>query len=98
MGAIHLLVFLHFLIFFKITQSFVLCNETVEALQICRFGEYDKGQPPWEPGNPLRILNSVTIFSMAEFDDSQNTVSLDILLAIVWNDTRITLKSNDLNK
>ena len=78
-------------------HSLKLCNETVTKLQICRFGEYDKGLPingkvdkPWDD-----ILESVTIFSVSELDENQNTISLDILLATWWQDRRITLKSTN---
>ena len=83
---------------FNIVTSLVFCNETVAKLQICQLGEHDKGQPPWKPDQPLRPLESMTIFSVAEFNEAQNTISLDILLSVWWNDTRITLKSNDPQK
>ena len=83
---------------FNIVTSLVFCNETVTKLQICQLGEHDKGQPPWKPGQPLRPLESMTIFSVAEFNEAQNTISLDILLSVWWNDTRISLKSNDPQK
>ena len=82
------------------TTALVKCNGTVSKLQLCFIGEkYDKGAPP---GNgvpePMKMVSSVTVFKIAELDENQNTLTLNLLLSIIWNDTRITLETNDPNE
>ena len=47
---------------------------------------------------PSRVLSSVTVFKIAEIDPDQSTLTLNLLLSIVWNDTRVTVESNDPNE
>ena len=82
------------------TTALVKCNGTVTKLQLCFINDkYDKGSPP---GNgvpePMKMVSSVTVFKIAELDENQNTLTLNLLLSIVWNDTRITLETNDPNE
>ena len=82
------------------TTALVKCNGTVSKLQLCFIDEkYDKGAPP---GNgvpePMKMVSSVTVFKIAELDENQNTLTLNLLLSIRWNDTRITLETNDPNE
>ena len=92
--------FILFLLFAKQTTALVKCNRTVSKLQLCFIDEkYDKGAPP---GNgvpePMKMVSSVTVFKIAELDENQNTLTLNLLLSIIWNDTRITLETNDPNE
>ena len=82
------------------TTALVKCNGTVAKLQLCFLPDkYDKGAPP---GNgvpePMKMVSSVTVFKIAELDENQNTLTLNLLLSIIWNDTRITLETNDPNE
>ena len=82
------------------TTALVKCNGTVSKLQLCFINDkYDKG---YTPGNgvpePMKMLSSVTVFKIAELDENQNTLTLNLLLSVVWNDSRITLETNDPNE
>jgi hypothetical protein len=41
------------------------------------------------------MVSSVTIFKIAELDENQNTITLNLLISALWNDTRITLETDD---
>ena len=81
----------------KISQALVKCNGTVSKLQLCYLPEkYDKGAPPWCHGcDPMKLVSSVTVFTISEVDDIKNTITLNLLLSVVWNDTRLTSETND---
>ena len=82
------------------TTALVKCNGTVSKLQLCFLDDkYDKGYPP---GNgvpePMKMISSVTVFKIAELDENKNTITLNALLSVWWNDTRVTLETNHLNE
>ena len=87
------------ILFLKIkpTKALVKCNETVTKLQLCSLADkYQKGVPPGcKDCKPMNLSSSLTVFKIAELDENQNTVTLNLLLSVVWNDTRVTLESND---
>ena len=95
------LIFVILLAFFvKTSKALVKCNGTVTKLQLCSLAQkYDQGTPIQCKGcDPLKILTSVTVFKIAELDENKNTITLNALLSVWWNDTRITLETNDLNE
>ena len=71
----------------------VSCNETVSKLQLCTLvSDYEQGVPDSVVHKqPTQVSNSVTLLSVAEFNEDQSTISLNVLLAMWWNDTRLTL-------
>ena len=90
--------FLVFLLFpIRSATALVKCNGTVTKLQLCFLSDkYDKGKPPgkW----PMKMVSSVTTFKIAELDENQNTITLNLLISALWNDTRITLETDDPNE
>ena len=84
----------------KSTVALVKCNGTVTELQLCSLADkYQKGVPPGCKGcKPMNLSSSLTVFKIAELDENQNTITLNLLLSVVWNDTRVTLESNDPNE
>ena len=80
----------------KTTKALVKCNGTVTKLQLCSLAdEYQKGVPPGCKGcKPMSVSSSITVLKIAEMDENQNTITLNVLLSVVWNDTRLTLESN----
>jgi hypothetical protein len=84
----------------KMSQALVKCNGTVSKLHLCYLPEkYDKGAPPWCNGcEPMKLISSVTVFTISEVDEHQNTITLNLLLSVVWNDTRLTSETNDPNE
>ena len=93
--------FILFLLFtIRSSTALVKCNGTVAKLQLCFLPDkYDKGAPP---GNgvpePMKMNSSVTTFKIAELDENQNTITLNLLLSVIWNDTRITLETDNPNE
>ena len=87
-------------VFLKTSKALVKCNGTVKKLQLCFLAEkYDKGTPfPCKGCDPLKVSTSVTVLKIAELDENKNTITLNALLSVWWNDTRITLETNDLNE
>ena len=80
--------------------SLVKCNGKVLKIQLCNLesNEYEKGIPPWTPGNPMILKSSVSVYKIADFNEEENTITLNFLLSVVWYDTRLSLESNNLNK
>ena len=87
-------------VFLKTSKALVKCNGTVTKLQLCSLAEkYDKGTPfPCKGCDALKVSTSVTVLKIAELDENKNTITLNALLSVWWNDTRITLETNDLNE
>ena len=70
------------------------CNGTVTKLQLCFLGsEYDKSFLVDEQDQG-KIWSSVQIFEISEFDETQQTITLDLLLSVWWYDQRLALESN----
>ena len=84
----------------KHIQALVKCNGTVSQLQLCSLtGKYNKGVPPGcKDCGPMVLYPSVTIFKISELDEEHNTITMNVLISAVWNDTRVTLETNDLNE
>ena len=77
-------------------QALIHCNETVTKIRMCTLdSNYGNGRPPFKEGSPTMVKNSVTLFSLAQINEDQSTISLNVLLAFKWDDTRISLKSNN---
>ena len=82
------------LFFLQTSQALTHCNETVTKLTMCSLVDvYEQGMPPLETDGPLMVINSVTLFSLAELNEDQSSITLTVLLSLVWNDTRLTLQS-----
>ena len=82
------------------SKTLTVCNGTVTKLQLCTVDQsFDKGTTGWEKlGHPTTLNTSITIFNIAEFSEDKSTMTLNILLSVIWNDVRITLESNDKSK
>ena len=74
------------------------CNESsATKLQLCFLGsEYDKSLlVDWKK---KKIWSSVQIFQISEFDETQQTITLDLVLSVWWYDQRLALESNKPNE
>ena len=87
-------------IFVKENQALVKCNGTVSKLQLCSLTDkYDKGVPQGcNDCGPIVLYPSVTVFKISEIDEQHNTITMNVLISAVWNDTRVTLETNDPNE
>ena len=76
------------------------CNRKVLNIQLCNLhkDEYNKGIPPWSPGNPMILKPAVTVYEFAELNEEENSITLNFLLAVLWYDTRLGLESINPNQ
>ena len=84
----------------RTSKALVKCDGGLTKLKLCSLVEkYDKGVPlECKHCDPLEMRSSVTVFKIAELDEDQDTITLDLLLSVSWNDTRLTLETNDPNE
>ena len=83
----------------NVLEAIINCQENITAIRLCQIPKtYNNGEPPMSNGRPMSLKQSLTLLSVAEFDVDQNTLSLVILLAVQWNDTRIKLKLDSEEK
>ena len=70
------------------------CSSNVTKLQICKLNQdYAQSFPskPW----PMIVNNSVRVLDIVEFNADANTMTIFVQLMAWWDDTELTLKSND---
>ena len=84
----------------NIGHALVRCNKNATKLQLCSIDEaYDKSVSGWKSvGKPIKIWSSVHVKEIAELDENQQTITLDLILSVWWQDPRITLESNNPNE
>ena len=84
----------------SLCQAIVECNKTVTKLQLCSLkSDYNSRSIGRNVGdNPLLVNTEVNVFKIAQLDENFNTITLNVLLSVIWNDTRIVLESNSQNK
>ena len=93
--------FLIFLVFCPIfCQAIIECNKTVTKLQLCSIKtDYNSRITDSKLlGHPLAVQTEINVFKIAQLDENLNTITLNVLLSVVWNDTRIALESNNKNQ
>ena len=86
------------LTFLMSVQSLIKCNGTVQKLQLCSLHEnYNKGvvSTGWDNFKlPQTVASSITLIDIAEFNENENTITLQMILSIRWYATTMTLESN----
>jgi hypothetical protein len=79
-------------------QALIKCNERVQKLQLCSLHEnYNKGvvSTGWENFKfPQTVSSSITLIDIAEFNENENTITLQMILSIKWYATTMILESN----
>jgi hypothetical protein len=80
-------------------QALIQCDKNATKEQLCSlYDKYEKGTSDFKiTGKPMSIKSSITMLKIAELDQNKNTITLNVLLSIFWNDTRITIESNTPN-
>ena len=82
---------LHFHEMVRAQLSF--CENEAVGIRLCSLvHNYDKAYPLIQPMN---LQTTVTVYDIVEFDQDEGTFTLFLDLLTVWNDTRLTLKSDD---
>ena len=84
-------------IFKPIQAGFVHCDEPVTERQICKTNDipdkFLRVWPDFHISEKLMVISSkLSIESISEFNEDKGTITLNILLKLLWNDTRISLK------
>ena len=83
-----------FLSCLELIQELVQCNGTVTKLQLCSLeadynaGSTGTGTIAWG-GYPLPVKTAINVLKIAHFDENYNTITLNIQLSVIWNDTRL---------
>ena len=85
----------------KLGQALISCSEkNVTQLQLCsveNFGEENEyhnlyGYPDVKSvGVPMSVKTALTLISIADVNAEQNTILINIVISLFWNDTRISL-------
>ena len=82
-----------FLFGLELVQGLVQCNGTVTKLQLCSleadYNARSTGKNTKTNGYPLLLKTAVNVLKIAQFDESHNTITLNVLLSVIWNDTRL---------
>ena len=78
------------------TNALLSCNQNVTKLQLCS----EKPHNPEFPDDlgiqkPMDLKMTLKLISLSEFNDNENTILVNIILGLFWNDTRITLEYPD---
>ena len=84
---------------FSNVQALVKCNGIVTTLQLCSLHEnYNKGVVGTGAEKfqfPLTINSSITLMDVAEFDENENTITLQVILSLKWHAATMKLESNN---
>ena len=73
-------------------RALVSCNETVLKVQLCSVRPHSPSHPDIvTPGQKMILEMSLNLISVAEFNDDESTILINIIFGIFWNDTRISL-------
>ena len=82
-----------FLFCLELIQGLVQCNGTVTKLQLCSleadYNARSTGKNTKTNGYPLLLKTAVNVLKIAQFDENHNTITLNVLLSVIWNDTRL---------
>ena len=84
---------LFFLSCLELIQGLVQCNGTVTKLQLCSleadYNARSTGKNTKTNGYPLLVNTAINVLKIAQFDENRNTITLNIILSVIWNDTRL---------
>ena len=82
----------------SLTIALRLCNETTEFVKICSLKPDYESWTPTTENYPRMLKNSVTIVSVSEFNEDERTISVSIHMAAWWNDTRLSISSDKVER
>ena len=93
---------LAFLTFVAGQSDLISCDQPVIGKQLCKVNKTMENKliEVWPDffddfETPLKISSVLTIDSIPEFNENEGTITFNLMLKLVWNDTRITIKSDD---
>ena len=83
-------------------SDLISCDQPVIGKQLCKVNKTmgSKLIVLWPDlfddfGTPMKISSTLEIDSIPEFNENEGTITINAMLKVFWNDTRITLKSDD---
>ena len=83
-------------------SDLISCNQPVVGKQLCKVNETmgNKLIVLWPDlfddfGTPMKISSTLEIDSIPEFNENEGTITINAVLKLFWNDTKITIKSDD---
>ena len=80
-----------------VQANFTNCKDVVKEHQICKVDENILEKYLKHPPNHLKqsgliqVMSKLTIESVPEFNSQEGTISVNALLKLIWNDTRISI-------
>ena len=85
--------------FATVQSDLISCDQPVIGKQLCKVNKTMENKLievwPDDFEKPLKISSVLTIDSIPEFNENEGTITFNTMLKLVWNDTRITFKSDD---
>ena len=89
--------------FIKLIQSdsITRCNETIASkpLHLCsKVDTYQTAKPRKKAGNPIDVENLITLSSISKLNVDEETFTIELVIKMIWNDTRVTLANNYQNE
>ena len=85
-----------------VQSDLISCDQPVIGKQLCKVNKTIENKliEVWPDffddfETPLKISSVLTIDSIPEFNENEGTITFNLMLKLVWNDTRMTIKSDD---
>ena len=85
----------------SVKSDIIDCDQPGFGKQLCKVNRTMENQlialwPDFFSLEPLLNLSSLLIIeTIPEFNENEETITVHAILKLVWNDTRITIKSDD---
>lgn len=70
------------------------CNDsTLSSRQLCSLTKnYNPARTDfWTSGSIMNVQTEIALFQVANMDEIQETLTIDIIMSFNWNDTRLSL-------
>ena len=85
--------------FATVQSDLISCDQPIIGKQLCKVNKTVENKLielwPDDFEKPLKISSVLTIDSIPELNENEGTITINARLKLVWNDTRITIKSDD---
>ena len=85
-----------------VRSELINCDQPVIGKQLCKVNKTmgSKLIVLWPDlfddfGTPMKISSKLEVDSISELNENEGTITINVMLKLFWNDTRITFKSDD---
>ena len=92
---------LAFQTFEAVQSDLISCDQPVLARQLCKMNKTTEnvytieGMPDFSSATSLSVSTVLNFDSIPEFNENEGTITVNALLKVSWNDTRISFIPND---